>query len=182
MLQHATRYWWALALRGLLAVLFGLAAFFWPGLSIAALVFLFGFYALSDGLFAIVAGVRLRKHSDRWWTFLLQGLLSIGAGVATLLWPAITALVLLLVIAFWAIATGVLQIVLAVALRRELEREWLLIVSGVLSVVFGVLLVVSPGAGILTLVWLVGTYALLFGVSLIALGFRLRKLGKTAAP
>ncbi len=182
MLYHAARYWWVLALRGLLAVLFGLAAFLWPGLSIAALVFLFGFYALSDGIFALVAGVRLRTHSDRWWTFLLQGLLSIGAGVATLLWPAITALVLLVMIAFWAIATGLLQIALAVALRREMVREWLLILGGVLSVIFGVLLVARPGAGILTLVWLVGTFALLFGVSLIATGFRLRALGKTAAP
>jgi uncharacterized membrane protein HdeD (DUF308 family) len=166
------RYWWAVALRGLLAVLFGLAAFLWPGITLVSLVLLFGAYALVDGIFAIVAAFRARE----WWPLLLEGVAGIAAGVATFLWPGITALALLYLIAAWAIITGILEIVAAIRLRRVIENEWWLALGGVASIILGVVMVAAPGAGALGLVWAIGAYALLFGVIMIALGFRLRGL------
>ncbi len=177
------RNWWTLALRGLLAILFGLAAFAWPGITLAVLVLLFGAYALVDGVFAIVAAVRTAERRGHWWVLLLEGLAGITAGILTFLWPGITAFVLLYLIAAWAIVTGVLEIIAAVRLRREIEGEWLLALSGVASVVFGLLLAVFPGAGALAVVWIIGAYALVFGLLLVALGFRLRgRLRSGAAP
>jgi uncharacterized membrane protein HdeD (DUF308 family) len=164
------RYWWVMALRGLLAVLFGLAAFFWPGITLVALVFLFGAYALVDGVLAIVSAFR----GGEWWPLLLEGVIGIAAGVAAFVWPGITALALLYVIAVWAIVTGVLEVVAAIRLRREIENEWLLGLGGALSILLGVIMVAVPGAGALGLVWAIGAYALLFGAMLIVLGFRLR--------
>jgi uncharacterized membrane protein HdeD (DUF308 family) len=164
--------WWALLLRGIAAVLFGLAALFWPGLTLFVLVIFFGAYALVDGIFAITAGIR--GSGGRRWLLLAEGVLGVLAGLVAFFWPDITALVLLYVIAAWAIFTGILKVVLAISLRREIENEWLMILSGVLSVVFGVILAVLPGVGLLSLVWLVGIYAVIFGVALIVLGFRVR--------
>lgn len=165
--------WWALLLRGIAAVLFGLAALLWPGLTLLVLVAFFGAYVLVDGIFALVAGVRGSGGSRR-WLLLAEGALGVVAGLVTLFWPGITALVLLYIIAFWAIFTGILEVVMAISLRREIENEWLMGLSGVLSVVFGVILAVLPGVGLLSLVWLIGIYALVFGIALIALGFRVR--------
>jgi uncharacterized membrane protein HdeD (DUF308 family) len=164
--------WWALLLRGVAAVLFGLAALFWPGLTLVVLIVFFGAYTLVDGIFAIVAGIR--GSGSRRWLLLAEGVLGILAGLIALFWPGITALVLLYVIAAWAVFTGILKGVMAIWLRREIENEWLLVLSGVLSVLFGVILAVLPGVGLLSLVWLVGIYALIFGVALIVLGFRVR--------
>ena len=164
--------WWALLLRGIAAVLFGLAALFWPGLTLYVLVIFFGAYVLVDGVFAIAAGIR--GSGGRGWLLLAEGVLGVLAGLVALFWPGISALVLLYVIAAWAIFTGILKVVMAISLRREIENEWLMIVSGVLSVVFGVVLGALPGVGLLSLVWLVGIYALIFGVALIVLGFRVR--------
>jgi uncharacterized membrane protein HdeD (DUF308 family) len=164
--------WWALLLRGIAAVLFGLAALFWPGLTLFVLVIFFGAYAFVDGIFAIAAGIR--GAGGRRWLLLAEGVLGVLAGLVAFFWPDITALVLLYVIAAWAIFTGILKVVLAISLRREIENEWLMTLSGVLSVVFGVILAVLPGVGLLSLVWLVGIYAVIFGVALIILGFRVR--------
>jgi uncharacterized membrane protein HdeD (DUF308 family) len=144
-----------------------------PGMTLWVLVLLFGAYALVDGIFVVVAGIRGAGGSRR-WVLIIEGMLSILAGIVALLWPGITALVLLYVIAFWAIFTGVAEIVAAVALRREIEGEWALIQGGVLSVIFGIILAVLPGVGLLSLVWLIGIYAILFGIALIALAFRVR--------
>lgn len=164
--------WWALLIRGIAAVLFGLAALFWPGITLYVLVIFFGAYVLVDGVFAIAAGIR--GSGGRGWLLLAEGVLGVLAGLVALFWPGISALVLLYVIAAWAIFTGILKVVMAISLRREIENEWLMILSGVLSVVFGVVLAALPGVGLLSLVWLVGIYALIFGVALIVLGFRVR--------
>ena len=164
--------WWALLLRGIAAVLFGLAAIFWPGLTLYVLIIFFGAYALVDGVLAIVAGIR--GTGGRRWLLLAEGVLGVLAGLVAFFYPGITALVLLYVIAFWAILTGVLKIVMSISLRREIENEWLMGLGGVLSVLFGVVLAVLPGVGLLSLVWLIGIYAIVFGVALIVLAFRVR--------
>jgi uncharacterized membrane protein HdeD (DUF308 family) len=164
--------WWVLLIRGIAAVLFGLAALFWPGPTLYVLIIFFGAYALVDGVFAIVAGIR--GTGRRRWLLLAEGVLGVLAGLVAFFYPDITALVLLYVIAFWAIFTGILEIVMSISLRREIENEWLMGLGGVLSVLFGVVLAVLPGVGLLSLVWLIGIYAIVFGVALIALGFRVR--------
>lgn len=168
------RNWWLLVLRGVLAVLFAIMAFIWPDLTLAALVLLFGAYAFVDGVFAVVASLERIGKQDRWWALLLQGLLGIGAGIVTFFWPGITALALLAIIGFWAILTGVMQIIAAVQLRREIDNEWLLGASGVLSVLFDLLVLIFPGAGALSVVWIIASYAMIYGVLLIVVGLRLR--------
>jgi len=168
------RNWWVLVLRGLLAVLFGIAAFAWPGITLAALVILYGAYALVDGIFAIASVMIGRTSGMPWWALLLQGLAGIAVGIMTFAWPGITALVLLCLIAAWAVVTGIFSIVAAIRLRKEIRGEWLLALSGVLSIVFGFALVFNPLAGALAVVWLIGAYAITFGILLMALGFRLR--------
>lgn len=181
MLFVLARNWWALALRGLVAVLFGLATFVWPELSLAVLVALFGAYSLVDGILAVVAAVRAAGRDTRWWALLLEGALGIGAGIVTFVWPAITTLVLLLLIAVWAIATGVLEIIAAIRLRREITGEWLLALSGVASVLFGLILALRPGEGALVVSWIIGAYAIFFGVVVLALAFRLRSWQRRVA-
>lgn len=176
------RNWWALVLRGIVAILFGVMAFAWPGLTLEALVLLFGAYAFVDGAFAVAAALSGRTGGTPWWAMLLEGLIGIAAGIATVAWPGLTALALLYMIAGWAVATGVLQIVAAIRLRREIEGEWALILSGVLSVLLGVGLAIMPGAGALAVVWYIGAYAIVSGVLLIALGIRLRNLKRKAQP
>jgi uncharacterized membrane protein HdeD (DUF308 family) len=168
--------WWALALRGLFGVLFGVAAFAWPGITLGALVLLYGAYAFADGVFALASALAGRTERLPWWALLLEGLVGIGVGVVTVFWPGITALALLYLIAAWAVVTGVFEIAAAIRLRREIRGEWLLALGGTLSVLFGLALVINPGAGALAMVWLIGAYALAFGVLLIALAFRLRRL------
>ncbi len=171
--------WWTLLLRGIAAVLFGLAALFWPGLTLFVLVVIFGAYALVDGVFAIVAGIR--GSGGRRWLLVAEGALGVLAGLVAIFYPGITALALLYVIAFWAIFTGVLRVVMAFSLRQEIENEWLMVLSGVLSVLFGAILAVLPGVGLLSMVWLVGIYAIVFGVALIILGFRVRSHRRESA-
>jgi uncharacterized membrane protein HdeD (DUF308 family) len=169
-----SRNWWALALRGLAAIVFGLLAFILPGITLTALILLFSAYMLVDGVFAIVAAVRAEERDTRWWLLLAEGVLGVLAGIVAFAWPGLTALALLYLVAAWSIITGILQIVGAIRLRREIEGEWALILGGVLSVIFGVLLAVLPGPGILALLWLIGAYALVSGVLLIILAFRVR--------
>jgi uncharacterized membrane protein HdeD (DUF308 family) len=178
-----SRNWWMLALRGLAAIVFGVLAFVWPDITLFALVLLFGAYMLVDGIFAIVAAVRAAGREARWWLLLIEGVLGVLAGLVAAFWPGLTALALLYFIAAWAIVTGILEIVAAIRLRREIEGEWALGLSGVLSVLFGVLLAVIPApAGLLSLVWLIGAYALAFGVLLLVLAFRVRSAPEMQTP
>lgn len=182
MLEYFARYWWAVAVRGALAVVFGVLALIWPDVTVRALVLLFGLYALVDGLLALAAALAGgRAVSGRRGWLLFEGIAGVVVAVLTFVWPDITTLALLYVIAFWAIVTGVLEVVVAVALRRELRGEWLLAASGVVSVLFGLFLVVRPGDGAVAVVWLIGVYAIVFGAALIALGLRLRQLGRGTA-
>jgi uncharacterized membrane protein HdeD (DUF308 family) len=174
MIGVLARNWWALALRGLFAVLFGLLAFALPGLTLAALVILFGAYSLVDGIFALITAVRAAEAHERWWLFVLEGLAGVAAGLITFMWPGITALVLLFLIAWWAIITGIFEIAAAVRLRKEISGEWALALGGVASVIFGLLLLFRPGVGVLAVIWLIGTYAVVFGLLLLMLAFRLR--------
>ncbi len=175
-MMNLTQNWWMLVLRGVAAILFGLAAFLSPGITWFALVILFGIYALVDGVIAVIAGIKHTRDSSRWWVFLFEGLVSIAAGVCALLWPGLTAYALLIVIATWAVITGIFEIAAAIRLRREITNEWILVLSGLLSVGLGVLLFLQPVAGGIAMIWLIGAYALMFGILLIALGFRLRAI------
>jgi uncharacterized membrane protein HdeD (DUF308 family) len=174
MVKVLARNWWTLALRGAFAVLFGLAAFVFPGIALAVLVLAYGAFSLVDGIFAVAAALVGRTRGIPWWAMLVEGLFGIAIGVVTFFWPGITELALLYVIAAWALVTGVLEIIAAVRLRKEIHGEWLLAAIGVLSVLFAAALVVYPGAGALAVIWLIGSYAVAFGVLLIVLGFRLR--------
>jgi uncharacterized membrane protein HdeD (DUF308 family) len=172
------RNWWALALRGVFAILFGVMAFAWPGITLGVMVLFYGAYAVVDGIFAIAAAVTGRTSGMPWWALLIEGIAGIAFGVMTFAWPGITALVLLCVIAAWAIITGVFEIVAAIQLRKEIRGEWILAVSGALSVLLGVLLVSRPTVGLLWIVWMTGAYAIVSGSLLLTLGFRLRRLSR----
>jgi uncharacterized membrane protein HdeD (DUF308 family) len=177
MLHMLTRNWWIVAVRGIAGILFGLLAFALPGLTLASLVFLFGAFALVDGTAALIAAIRGDPGtSGHRWLMLVIGAAGITAGVLTWINPAITALALLYAVATWAIVVGVIQVIAAFALRRQLSGELWLLLGGVASVVFGVVLLVEPGTGLLALAWLVGTYAIVFGVTHLALALRLRGL------
>lgn len=181
MLETLARNWWAIVLRGVFAVLFGLGAFFWPGITLAVLVLLYGAYLFADGILAVVWALMGRRAGAFPWGVFLAGLASIIAGVLTFLMPGLTALVLLYLIAAWAIVRGIFEIIAAFHLRRELTNEWLLALNGVLSVLFGILLIAAPGAGALAVLWIIGTFAIIVGVVMIMLGFRLKGLQGTAA-
>ena len=181
MLETLARNWWAIVLRGVFAVLFGLGAFFWPGITLVVLVALYGAYLFADGILAVVWALMGRRAGAFPWGVFLAGLASIIAGVLTFLMPGLTALVLLYLIAVWAIVRGIFEIIAAFHLRRELTNEWLLALNGVLSVLFGILLIAAPGAGALAVLWIIGTFAVIVGVVMIMLGFRLKGLQGTAA-
>jgi uncharacterized membrane protein HdeD (DUF308 family) len=169
-----------LVIRGILAVLFGLAALLWPGLTLIALVFLFGAYVLVDGVTVIVASLQERTTNRQWWVLLLEGIIGIIAGVLAFVWPAITALALLYIIASWAIITGIFEIVGAFSERFTGTPKWLMGISGVISLLLGVLLAILPGVGLLSLVWLIGIYALVFGILFIIHALQRRPLAGAA--
>lgn len=175
------RDWWVLLLRGIIAILFGVLAWLQPGISLVALVLLFGAYALADGALGVWTAIAGRKEQEHWWVWLLWGLIGIGVGLLTFLAPGVTALALLFYIAIWAIATGALEIVAAIRLRKEIAGEWLLILAGLASIVFGVVLVAQPAAGALALLWLIAAYAVTFGILLVILAFRVRAFGRQLA-
>ena len=166
--------WWAVVLRGVAGIVFGALAFLMPVATLGALVMLFGAYAFVDGVFNIVAVVTGRRGGQPWWALLLAGLGGIAAGLVTFLMPGITALVLAYIIAGWALVIGALQIAAAIRLRHEINDEWWLGLSGALAIVFGVIMLLAPGAGALAMVFWIGAYALIFGITLVALGLRLR--------
>jgi uncharacterized membrane protein HdeD (DUF308 family) len=166
--------WWLLALRGLLAVIFGVLAFMWPGATLLTLVWLFGAFALVNGILSLVLAAKTPKGYPKVGSLVLAGILGILAGLLAFVMPGITALGLLILIAAWAIVTGVMELVAAVRLRKIITNEWLLILAGIASVVFGVILLIQPAAGALALIWLIATWAIVFGVLLMILAFRMR--------
>lgn len=165
--------WWALALRGALAILFALVAFFLPGVTATVLVLFFGAYAFVDGIFALIAGLRAARHHGRSAPLLVEGILNLLIGIFFFLWPGIALVTLIYVIAIWAVITGVVLIAAGVALIRH-SGEWLLILGGIISVLFGIVLFFAPVAGIVALTWWLGFYALLFGIALLVAAFRIR--------
>ena len=174
------RTWWLLLLRGLMAIAFGVLSWVQPGISLAALVMLFGVYALIDGVAGVWASMAGHKDDGHWWVLLLWGVVGVGVGTLTLSAPGLTALALLFYIALWAVATGVLQIVAAVRLRKEIEGEWMLGLGGLASVAFGVVLMARPMAGAVALLWIIATYAIFFGLLLVVLAFKARRFGRAA--
>lgn len=166
--------WWALVLRGLAAVLFGIIALLSPGITLTTLVLLFGIYAFIDGVFAIATVIKKRNGQRPTWAWLLEGVVGIAAGVLAFVLPGATALALLYLIAGWAVATGILEIVVAFKLRKEIKGEWLLFIAGALSVVFGLFIAMFPAASVVVVIAMVGFYAVFFGVLLTLLGLRLR--------
>jgi len=187
MLLDISRYWWVLLIRGICAIIFGVIAFAWPGITLLALVILYGVYALVDGATAFVLGLMGRSEGGiPWWAMLLVGLLGIAAGIVTFVYPGITVLVLLLIIAFWAITRGIFEIIAAIRLRRVIDHEWLMVVAGILSLAFGIVLLMRPAVGMVAMVWIIGSFAIAFGIVAVALSLRLhelrRKLGQFGGP
>ncbi len=176
MLLDLCRNWWALALRGVCAILFGIAAFVWPGITLAAFILVWGAFAIVDGIFAIIGALRGPLRDQSWWALLLAGVVSLAAGVMAFLWPGITALAFLYLIAFWAIVRGIFEIAAAIQLRKVIDNEWLLALAGLASIGLGVLLAAAPGAGILALLWMVGAFSIVLGVLTLMLAFRLRSV------
>ena len=170
--------WWAVLIRGIAAIAFGVIAFLWPGVTLAALVLLFGAYAFIDGIAAIVLGIREHGERERWWAELIVGLVGVAAGLLTFLMPSITTLALLVVIASWAIVRGVFEIAAAIRLRHAIEGEWLLGLAGALSIAFGVLMFLFPGTGALAVVLWIGAFAFVWGITLVALSFRVRGMAR----
>jgi uncharacterized membrane protein HdeD (DUF308 family) len=165
--------WWALALRGVVAIRFALIAFFLPGVTAAALILLFGAYALVDGVFALIAGLRLARQHGRSAPLLLEGVLNVLVGVVIFIWPGPALVAIVYLIAIWAVITGIVLIAAGIALIRH-SGEWLLVLCGVISVLLGIILFVQPGAGVVALSWWLGFYALLFGIVLLTTAFRIR--------
>jgi uncharacterized membrane protein HdeD (DUF308 family) len=180
MAEILTKNWWLVVLRGVVAVLFGIAAFVWPEPTLQALVLLFGAYALVDGICAIAAGVTggALSSSSR-WSLVLGGIAGVIVGLITFFYPNITATVLLYLIGAWAIVTGIFEVIAAIQLRQVISDEWLMIFNGILSVIFGVLAFVYPQATALSILWLIAIYAIMLGIGFVALGFRMRSLGAT---
>ncbi len=181
LLDQLARNWGWIMLRGVAAVIFGVLALVWPGVTLVILTLFFGAYALTDGVFALIVAYKKREGRRPVWPLVVIGLLGIAAGIVTFLWPGMTALALLIFIAVWALFIGIFQIAAAIRLRKEIENEWWLGLSGALSVLFSLLMIASPGAGALAVIWLIAAYSILFGMMLIALGFRLKAHAAGAA-
>lgn len=175
MIRLYGKYWWSFFVRGVVAILLGLAAIFMPGITLELLAVLLAAFFLADGVFSLAASVGGKKLDSRWWLLLLEGLAGIIIGIITIVWPALTVVVLVLFVGFWALVTGILEIAAAIKLRHEIRGEWLLALSGIISILFSLILFVNPGAGAVALVWIIGAYAFFFGISLVLLGLKLRK-------
>jgi len=183
MVHVLARNWWALLIRGIAAVIFGILAFLWPGITLYVIGILFGAYAFVDGVFAIVAAVRAAQAHERWWPFVLEGIVGLVIAAITFYDVRITLFALYITIAVWAFITGILEIAAAVQLRKAIANEWLLILAGICSILFSVLMFWRPFAAALAIVWIIAAYAVVFGIMMIALSFRLRAhLTQTPAP
>jgi uncharacterized membrane protein HdeD (DUF308 family) len=175
MLHALARSWWLLLLRGVAGIAFGIVAFIWPGLTLVTLVLLYGAFALVDGVLSLIAAFTGgAKPLPTWW-LIVVGILGIAAGIVAFLWPGITAFALVMLIGAWALVHGIFEIIGAIQLRKEIDNEWLLILGGLLSVGFGILVLLAPGAGALGLVWAIAAYSIAFGILFVALALRLRK-------
>jgi uncharacterized membrane protein HdeD (DUF308 family) len=175
------RNWWASVVRGLVFILFGILVLAWPREGLVALLTLFACYALIDGAFAFAAAAARPHEQEQRITFVLEGVTSVAAGVLTFVWPGLTAIALLYLIAVRAVINGVLEVIAAVRLHRGIEHEWMLGLAGVLSVLFGFLVLSRPGLGALAVLGYIGLYAILVGLALVAVGFRLRLWWKRPA-
>ena len=173
MLEHLARHWWVLALRGVLAVIFGIMAVVWPGITLLTLAILFGAYAFVNGIVAGIGAIRAGSHSRA--LLVLEAILGILVGIMTLFWPLITLVALTVLIGAWAIVTGIDQIISAFRLRKEIKGELFYILSGIISVLFGLMVLFWPAKGALAVAWIIGVYAIVFGILLIALSLRVRK-------
>jgi uncharacterized membrane protein HdeD (DUF308 family) len=180
MLTNLERNWWVLVLRGVAAIIFGILAYLWPEITFTVLVLFFGAYALWDGVFALIGA--FRGPSDRRWALVLEGLLGIAAGLIAFFWTGAATVAMVYVIAGWAVATGILEIIAAIRLREEIEGEWLLLLSGLLSILFGLAVAFFPGPGIVAIAWIIGAYAIAFGILYVILGFRMRNPSRASAP
>jgi uncharacterized membrane protein HdeD (DUF308 family) len=181
MLHALAKCWSLLLLRGIIAILFGVLAFIWPGLTLVTLVLLYGAFALVDGVISLIAAFTgSAKPVPTWW-LVVVGLLGIAAGIVTFSWPGITAILLVVFIGAWALVHGIFEIIGAIQLRKEIDNEWMLILGGALSVLFGLLVMIAPGAGALGLIWAIASYSILFGALFIGLALRLRKHSHPAA-
>jgi uncharacterized membrane protein HdeD (DUF308 family) len=167
------RNWWAIALRGVFALLFGVVALLMPGVTLGALALLFAAYMLADGIFAIVAGVRAASHHERWGALILEGVVDLVAGAIAFIWPLATVLAFVFLTAAWAVLSGIVLIVAAIRLHPAHGR-WLMLLGGIVSLAWGVLLAAAPIPGAIVMTWWIGGYALFFGGALLALAFRLR--------
>jgi len=174
MMHTLARYWWLFLLRGIAAIIFGVLAFIWPGITLVTLILFWGAFVMVDGVLALAHAIMGGNMGSRWWLALI-GVLGLVVGLLTFMAPGVTALVLLWFIAAWAIVLGVFQVIGAIRLRKEIDNEWTLVLGGVLSVLFGVILLVAPGAGAVGLIWVIAAYAIVFGVLLVALSLRLKK-------
>jgi uncharacterized membrane protein HdeD (DUF308 family) len=182
-LPSETGHWWALAIRGAIAILFGLAALLRPDIALQALILLFGAYALVDGVFAVVGVFGGTRGGTPRWLLLIEGIAGILAGLIAFVLPGLTAVVLLYLIAVWAIVTGIFEIASAIRLRQEITGEWALIIGGALSILFGVILaVIGPVAGLLSLIWLIGVYAVAFGILMLITSFQVRGRDASSGP
>jgi uncharacterized membrane protein HdeD (DUF308 family) len=175
MLHALAKCWWVLLLRGIAAIAFGVLAFIWPGLTLVTLVLLYGAFALVDGVLSLVAAFSGGAKPVPTWWLVVVGLIGIAAGVVTFLWPGVTAILLVLFIGAWALVHGIFEIIGAIQLRKEIDNEWMLILGGLLSVLFGAVVLIAPGAGALGLVWVIAAYSIVFGILFVALSLRLRK-------
>jgi uncharacterized membrane protein HdeD (DUF308 family) len=171
--------WWLLLLRGLAAIAFGVIAFLWPGITLVALTYLFGIYAITDGVFAMWAAFSASGDAGARWWLGLSGVASIVAGIAAFAYTGMTALVLLMFIAAWAIIIGVLQLYAAIRLRKIIDNDWWLILSGLLSIAFGAVLVAWPGTGALAVIWTIAWFAVFLGCMFVGLAFELKKFKRT---
>jgi uncharacterized membrane protein HdeD (DUF308 family) len=174
MLRDLARNWWLILLRDIAAIAFGVLAFVWPGITLVTLALLYGAFALVEGALALAAAVAGGSPAPRWW-LVIVGLLGVAVGVLTIMMPGMTALLLVLLVAGWAIATGIMQIIGAIRLRREIDNEWMLVAVGLISVLFGVLVAIQPIVGAISLVFVLGAYAIIFGITLVGCAFRLRR-------
>jgi uncharacterized membrane protein HdeD (DUF308 family) len=181
MLHALAKAWWLLLIRGIAAIVFGVLAFVWPGLTLVTLVLFYGAFALVDGVIALIAAFAgSAKPMPAWW-LVVVGILGIGAGIATFVMPGLTAILLILFIGAWALVHGIFEIIGAIQLRKEIDNEWMLILSGAISVLFGLIVLIAPGAGALGLIWAIAAYSIVFGISFIALSLRLRNHRHEAA-
>ena len=168
------KFWWSFLVRGILAVLFGTAAIVVPGITLGSMAILLAFFLIADGIFSFIASLKGRVPGSGWGYLLVEGIIGIAVGLLTLLRPGVTVLAIVLIIAFWAVLTGILELLAAIRLRNEIKGEWLLGLGGVVSILLGLLFFANPGIGAIAMTWMIGVYALVFGISLIFLGFRLR--------